>query len=262
VLGLLAFIATLIVVLSKVITPPDDPAPALASTPLKTGVVIGSPERNSIYSAAALTGACPAPRADAPDTRLRFLNALTDCMDRSWPQPFEANGLPYRPPSRVFWTTPGRGPCGDYPGDAAAYYCPANEGIYLGVEEGEPSIVVAALLAHEYGHHVQEIAGIADATWQQANATSDKSVIATISRRAELQADCFAGVWFTAVHDSLPVTADNWKIVLEDFSNRGDSGAERTHGTGEHTAAWLNGGFLGGRPGHCNTWTAPAADVA
>ncbi|MFC4530957.1 neutral zinc metallopeptidase [Sphaerisporangium dianthi] len=267
-LGLLALAVTLGIVLSTVLQAPSPgPAPALTSTPLPAGAVTwGSLERNLVYAADVPVDHCPAPPADDTRSRLVLFNALTDCMGRSWRAALRTAGVHLAEPTRVFWTRPGRGACGDYPGDAAAFYCPANQGIYLGAVDDEHWMVLSAILAHEYGHHVQEVTGIMDAEAEKEYGTTGDAVIAALSRRLELQADCFAGVWFSAVRRSLPVTGKDWGIVLEDAALRGDEEDDevrlRTHGTGEHVAAWLNGGFRGGRPGHCDTWAAPAADVA
>ncbi|MEV4176270.1 neutral zinc metallopeptidase [Nonomuraea sp. NPDC049709] len=257
-IGFIALAATLGLVLGQ-LAAGRPPAPALSSTPLPgADAVTGSLERNPIYTASPLTGECRAPDAARP----AFLHAMADCMDRSWRALQATSGLSSGLPTRVFWSEPGRGACGDYPEpDAAAFYCPVNNGIYLGVDEEENAMVLTAILAHEYGHHVQHNAGIGDAAAEREVSTPDEGTTLAISRRYELQADCFAGVWFAAVRDSLPVSAEDWQEVLADFARRGDTGDERTHGTGQHGAAWLNGGFRGGRPGHCNTWTAPAADV-
>ncbi|MFC6083265.1 neutral zinc metallopeptidase [Sphaerisporangium aureirubrum] len=262
VLGFLAVVVTVILVGGALASPEDSPAPALSSVPQATGTVDRSSlERNPIYRARPLTATCRAPEADDTETRLALLNTMADCMDAAWHPAFTARALSFQLPTRIFWTEPGRGPCGDYPGDAAAYYCWANHGIYLGAADDEHRMVLTAILAHEYGHHVQEISGLSDAAVDRMYHATSKDAVNAVSRRVELQADCFAGVWFGAARRSLPVTPDDWRLILDDFARRGDDDDDRTHGTGEHGAAWLNGGYLGRTPGHCVTWAAPAADV-
>lgn len=260
----LVAVALLIVVVGQYVFFPAPAGPSvLSSSPLSSyyDAVQGSTDRNPLYATGKLQGDCPAPEADDTRSRPDFFDTVADCMDRSWHAPFASLGMDFSPPVRVFWTKPGRGPCGDYPGPWAAYYCRGNHGIYFPRADDGDRTILTAVLAHEYGHHVQETAGIFEAARNASG--SDEAAVLLTSRRSELQAYCFAGVWFAAVRRSFPVSPEDWEAVLMDTVKRGDPDHEgrRTHGKGENGAAWMNGGFVGGKPGHCNTWTAPAAEV-
>src|SRR4051812_7298242 len=85
---------------------------------------------NKLYRTGALTPVnCRAPHITAAGTESmrRFMEVLTGCLDASWQRQFVKAGLRYSAPTRVFWSEPGRSPCGSYPQPgAAAFYCPAN----------------------------------------------------------------------------------------------------------------------------------------
>lgn len=205
-----------------------------------------------------------------------FLGTTTNCLDRSWSTAFSRAGLRFSPPQRVFWTTPGRSPCGDYPAPGvAAFYCSLNNAIYIGVGGHAQrsagnlpvlyNVAYARNLAHEYAHHVQEESGIlAYSRARRLSVTSaeDRNVI---TRRSELQAQCFAGVFMASVRQTFPVTTGQWRVALRDSYGRGDDRSDpdsRDHGSNGHYAGWLNLGYTRASTAVCNTWTAPAARVS
>lgn len=205
-----------------------------------------------------------------------FLNSTTNCLDRSWSTAFSRAGLRFSPPQRVFWRTPGRSPCGDYPAPgAAAFYCTLNNAIYIGVGGHAQrsagnlpvayNVTYARNLAHEYAHHVQERSGILAESREQRVSASSIEERNAVTRRSELQAQCFAGVFMAAVRPTFPVTTQQWRVTLRDSYGRGDdpsSPGTRDHGSGGHYAGWLNLGFTRATMRSCNTWTAPPSQVS
>jgi predicted metalloprotease len=204
-----------------------------------------------------------------PSSFAAFLNATTNCLDRTWSAAFRAAGLPFSAPTRVFWTTPGRSPCGDYPAPgAAAFYCPVNHAMYIGVTHAQRAagglpvrynVAYAREVAHEYGHHVQDEAGILAYSVEARTRAGTLDERNAVTRRGELQAQCLAGAFMASVRPSFPVTSEQWRIALRDSYGRGDDPAEpdnRDHGSRRHYAAWLNVSFIRGTPGVCDTWTA------
>jgi predicted metalloprotease len=204
-----------------------------------------------------------------PSSFAVFLNATTNCLDRTWSTAFRQAGIPFSPPVRVFWTTPGRSPCGDYPAPgAAAFYCPSNHAMYIGVTHtqqaagGLPArynVAYAREVAHEYGHHVQDEAGILGYSREARTRAATIEERNAITRRSELQAQCLAGTFMAAVRPSFPVTSGQWQIALRDSYGRGDDPMDpenRDHGSRRHYAAWLNFAFTRGTTSVCDTWTA------
>ncbi len=204
-----------------------------------------------------------------------FLDTLSDCLDTAWQRQFGKAGLRgFTPPQRVFWTTPGSSPCGSYPAPgAAAFYCPSNDTMYVGLTNvvdtagGEPVshyAVYARVIAHEYGHHVQEDAGILEYghTLMASGGTASRS---EASRRIELQAQCFAGAFLSAERDTLPMTAAQYHALMADVLARGDdpdSADGHDHGSGKHYAGWVARGYRDRVLSACDTWTAPASAVS
>jgi predicted metalloprotease len=232
---------------------------------------------NKLYSTGALTPVvCRAPRitAGSDESMRRFMDVLTGCLDASWQRQFAKGDLRFTPPVRVFWSEPGRSPCGSYPQPgAAAFYCPANNAMYVGLAHivetagNEPVsnyAVYARVITHEYSHHVQEEAGILAYGHEQIDQRS-VAVRTDASRRIELQAQCFAGVFLGAERSTLPMTADQYLAMITDVRGRGDDdqpAGERDHGSSRHYAGWVERGFRNRVLSACNTWTAPASTVS
>jgi predicted metalloprotease len=231
-----------------------------------------------LYHSGALTSlGCRLPRIAAHDegSMLGFLDTLSDCLDESWTRQFAKAGVGgFSPPQRVFWTTPGSSPCGSYPAPgAAAFYCPSNDTMYVGLTNvvdtagGEPVshyAVYARVIAHEYGHHVQEDAGILE-YGHALMASGGLGARAEASRRIELQAQCFAGVFLSAERRTLPMTSAQYRALIADVRARGDDPRSATghdHGSGQHYAGWVQRGYHQRVLSSCDTWTAPPADVS
>ncbi|RAY11345.1 hypothetical protein DPM19_30440 [Actinomadura craniellae] len=231
---------------------------------------------NRLYRSGELTPiGCRAPRIVPGDnaSMRHFMETLTKCLDESWSRQFDKADVDFAPPQRIFWTGSGRSPCGSYPNPgAAAFYCPANRTMYVGVEHiiaasGDEPVgnyaVYARVLAHEYGHHVQDRAGIL-AYGHQEMERPDAQARNDASRRIELQAQCFAGVFLGAERGTLPMTTAQYQALMVDVQGRGDDSLppeRRDHGSGRNYAGWVDAGFRERTLAVCNTWTAPATDV-
>ncbi|HEX2313092.1 MAG TPA: neutral zinc metallopeptidase, partial [Thermomonospora sp.] len=232
--------------------------------------------RSPLYRTGRLTPVnCRLPRIRAGDdgSMHRFMETLSRCLDQSWGRQFGKADMTFEPPKRVFWNAPGRGPCGSFPSPgAAAFYCPGNNTMYVGLRHivetsgGEPVsnyAVYARVLAHEYAHHVQERAGIL-AYGQQRMDTASGLARAEASRRIELQAQCFAGVFLGAERRTLPMTRAQYVAMMIDVRGRGDErqpAHERDHGSGRNYAGWVEKGYRDLVVGACDTWTVPASAV-
>jgi predicted metalloprotease len=124
-------------------------------------------------------------------------------LDQTWAPLFERAGIPFRQPKLVFYSQQGRSGCGAAQSAMGPFYCPADEGIYLDTTfydqldrqlgAGPGDFVRHYVIAHEYGHHVQALTGVADQirSAQQQNPGSANRLQVLM----ELQADCYAGVW-------------------------------------------------------------------
>ncbi|GAB3206870.1 hypothetical protein SAMN02745673_01215 [Marinactinospora thermotolerans DSM 45154] len=210
---------------------------------------------------------CPAPELDPDDAASMetFLHTVTDCLDEAWTAQFGDSRMPFEPPNRIYWYTSGQSPCGTYPVEgAAAFYCQANKGLYLGVEDivdnsadSRRPAAYTFLLSHEYAHHVQGEAGILDHFHAVRGAADTEAERDAWTRRSELQANCLGGVFLGTVDDSFPLGAREQAHILEDAELRGDYGAAgRTHGSPDNGRMWTAHGMDRRDPAACNTWEA------
>lgn len=201
-----------------------------------------------------------------------FFTAATQCLNEAWGPFLEYYHLPFVAPTLHFPAeTSFQTACGTISVSVAtaAYYCDNNLYVpYRGLQidqYGDDPGVYLALIAHEYGHHVQEVAGIMDAVWQQIYQDGQVSPTGLdLSRRKELQAQCFSGMFLGAVVDrGGSITRDMYVKAWRDQDTRGDNtSGSHDHGTNAHYAAWWRVGAQYNRIAKCNTFAAPNSDVS
>jgi uncharacterized protein len=200
-----------------------------------------------------------------PETIDVFMTRVLGDVDRYWTRTFAAAGLPEPrvgfdpvPPGALLRTA-----CGTLAGDSAAFYCPGDDTIYVaqrfaadlyrGVARGLPGeragygraagdFAVAYVLAHEYGHNLQQELGTFD------------NGIGRSARPFELQADCLAGTWAYSVYEQGLLEpgdleeATNAALAVGDF----DVGNAQHHGTPQERRDALLTGYRSGEPARCN----------
>nr|WP_325703744.1 neutral zinc metallopeptidase [Amycolatopsis sp.] len=201
-----------------------------------------------------------------------FFTAAEQCLNDAWGPFLEYYHLPFSPPSLHFPNGASfQTACGTIGVGVAtaAYYCDNNlyvpyKGLQIDQYGNNPGVYLA-LFAHEYGHHVQEVAGIMDAVWQQIyQVGEDTPAGLDLSRRKELQAQCFSGMFLGAVVDrGGSVTRDMYAKAWRDQDTRGDNtSGSHDHGTNANYAAWWRKGAQNNRIAQCNTFAAPASEVS
>ncbi|WP_157556328.1 neutral zinc metallopeptidase [Herbidospora yilanensis] len=217
---------------------------------------------NPLYKTKFGTVNCGAgsPRAGSRASYRAYLIKVNTCLATAWRKSFAQAGKKFRAPKMVVVNTRGNTSCGKFPARFVGYYCYNSETLYIylwntPVKNGY-GLWGAELLAHEYGHHIQGLAGIRAYSLQvPGNETS---------RRLELQAQCFAGAFLRSVSGSLPGIAQNMDYEFDWYrKNGGDkAGAPPDHGSGPNNAYWLKRGWSTASPGSCNTWSATRSRVA
>ncbi|SIO91329.1 neutral zinc metallopeptidase [Nocardiopsis sp. JB363] len=208
---------------------------------------------------------CSPPTLDQEDPRSVevFVHAIADCLDTAWAAYFDEAGLPFSSPNRIYWHDEGHSPCGPFPsGGTAAFYCQANQGLYLGVKDivaasasSEEPEAYTFLLSHEYGHHVQGQSRML-AEFHALRANADDETADELTRRNELQANCLGGVFVGSAEESLGYQERERENILDDVVRRSDHAGTGTHGSTENGRLWTAHGLDRMDPAACNTWEA------
>ncbi|GGL26493.1 neutral zinc metallopeptidase [Planomonospora parontospora] len=223
---------------------------------------------NPLYDSGRLPSvACPAGKikAGSAASYRTFMTRVSRCLGTAWGIQFGKAGLDFTPPKLRFATSRVSSPCGKWPAGAGGYYCSSNRTVYIGLTRAALKNPYgpnhAQFMAHEYAHHVQQLAGIlpyySRAVWR-----ARASARLALSRRLELQADCLAAAFLRGAADDLQVTPEHWEAMLEWTARNGHkSWPKNDHGRGSSQAYWMKRGFERGTPGACNTFTAPRSVV-
>ncbi|GAA2967956.1 neutral zinc metallopeptidase [Actinokineospora diospyrosa] len=211
---------------------------------------------------AATSCALPALGTTAAELELFYKEALA-CLDRAWKPALDAAGKPVVTAKLSISDNP-KPKCGFSPTaeEALAFYCNRDRTIYMPRKRlmdaaGDSAPFHLAVLAHEYGHHMQALAGILSASAMQENAAEDEEAM-RMSRRTELQANCFGGLFLDAAERGGSLKADFVAEAVESFGNTLSSDS---HGSQRNQAAWAKRGKDGGKTSSCDTWSATALDV-
>ncbi|MGK8468184.1 neutral zinc metallopeptidase [Nocardia cyriacigeorgica] len=202
-----------------------------------------------------------------------FFDAASDCLGRMWSNLLAYENLPFSPPTVNVTATMAEAtsPCtGGVSGNWAAYYCSANKAIYMPMEafmryeDPYDSVTFLAVFAHEYAHHVEFLTGImGKAHDDRYDAGLQSPVGLEISRRLELNAQCFGGMFIGSSAFVGTISGADAEAVVQDNYGRGDkAGDMRDHGSKQNYGAWYEHGYRNNRAQMCNTWAAPSDAVA
>ncbi|MEV4318559.1 neutral zinc metallopeptidase [Actinocrispum sp. NPDC049592] len=222
------------------------------------------------------TYTCNLPRWKSdPASAKAFFTAALPCFEAEWVPVLQRANLPYARPNLAFpsgknWSSA----CGTVTdADAPAFYCSSDSTLYIPFAGLHTEYVGAhpgsylALFAHEFGHHIQALSGSLRAAHQaEYDAGPDSAQGLEISRRVELQAQCFGGMWFAGAWNGKGSIDDNIvREMLKDGYDRGDENAKdgrRDHGQKKNFGAWQEQGYTKNRTFQCNTYLAPPNSVS
>lgn len=219
----------------------------------------------------------PAAKPPADDTQARFVSQVLRSTEVVWADTFRQAGKTYQNPKLTLYR--GSHPTGCGQGQAAMgpFYCPADAHVYLDMgffdtmrsRLGAPGqFAQAYVIAHEVGHHVQNLLGISDKV-ESARLRGSGAQGNAMSVRLELQADCFAGVWAkrSQAEQGWRLEQGDIETALNAASQIGDDTLQRksqgqvvpesfTHGTSAQRVGWFKRGFESGQVDNCNTFEA------
>ncbi|MDP9862337.1 MULTISPECIES: neutral zinc metallopeptidase [Streptosporangium] len=261
---------------SRSTEPTSSAEPTSDTVPTGRQTLNTSLKNNTLYRTGGLPRVnCPvgSPSVRSGSQLKALIMRTSTCLDRGWSQIMRAQGLSWQRPGYAIASVRGRGACGDYPsaGSNVPYYCPRNLTIYASTtalvkEYGDITDwhgTIVSMMAHEYGHHVQQMSGLSDSWWEQTSRSSSQSGRLALSRRFELQATCFGAMFMRSVSASYPVTPARRNTLYYFYSRVGDwPGHPRDHGSPANNNRWFRQGYEKNKTFQCNTWLAPASTTS
>jgi predicted metalloprotease len=212
----------------------------------------------------------PAPQNDEMRA---FAASVLGSTEDAWSDIFRRNGASYRKPKLVLYEDAVRSACGTTGSSSGPFYCPGDEKLYLDLAffrelknefRAPGDFAQAYVIAHEVGHHVQNLLGTMDKV-SQAQGRSGQTQANQYSVRLELQADCYAGIWAKYAQAKGLVETGDIEEALKAASAVGDDQIQRraqgyvvpesfTHGSARERMSWFSRGFQSGDMGQCNTF--------
>ena len=209
--------------------------------------------------------------APSGDPAAEFVAVVLGDTEETWNRIFQSQGRNYQEPVLVLFEGTVRSACGGASSASGPFYCPADQKVYLDLSFfreldqrfGAPGDFAAAyVVAHEVGHHVQNLLGINRQVQQAQQGQSSRAGANQLSVALELQADCLAGVWGHHAQRKQLLDAGDVDEGLAAAAAIGDDRLTKgrvspesfTHGTSEQRARWLRQGLSSGDINSCDTF--------
>ena len=206
------------------------------------------------------------------ENEVLFVSFVLDDADSTWANVLSRYNHPYEPPKLVLFRNSTQSGCGFAQSAMGPFYCPLDQKIYIDLgfyDElktrfgADGDFAQAYVLAHEFGHHIQHLAGT-DARVRQAQG-SDPGSANQLSIRMELQADCYAGIWANSTQKRDILSAGDVDEAMSAASAVGDDRIQQqsgqrvnvdafTHGSAQQRMEWFGRGFQSGDLKSCDTF--------
>ena len=207
------------------------------------------------------------------DNEVKFVTFVLNDVQDTWQKTFAAMGKPYRHAKLVLFRNGIRSGCGYAQTEMGPFYCPADEKVYIdlgfykelkdrfGATGGD--FAQAYVIAHEFGHHVQNLLGISGKVEQEQQQNPDE--VKPLSVKLELQADCLAGVWGHSTQQRNILDPGDVDDAMNAASAVGDDRIQKettgqvnpetwTHGSAAQRSHWFKTGFDSGKIESCDTF--------
>ncbi len=216
----------------------------------------------------------PAHKPPANDETARFVSQVLASTEDVWTEAFRQNGRQYETPKLVLFTGSTPTACGTGQSAMGPFYCPGDHKVYIDLAfyrelkdrfQAPGEFAQAYVVAHEVGHHVQNLLGIANKV-HEAQQRTGRAEANALSVRMELQADCLAGVWGKRTDTMKQVLEPgDLEAALTAASAIGDDRLQQqaqgrivpesfTHGSSAQRVRWFKRGFESGDMNLCNTF--------
>ena len=223
--------------------------------------------------------AAPVQRSAAEEELVDFISFVLDDVQDTWSEEFKRMGRDYQRARLVLFTDAVRSGCGAAESAMGPFYCPADRKVYIDLgfyqdlkaRFGAPGdFAQAYVLAHEIGHHVQNLLGISGTV--QSSQRDHPERAAALSVRLELQADCLAGVWASSTAHRDLLEAGDVEEAMGAAAAVGDDRIQKqaqgrvtpetwTHGSSKQRMDWFRRG-MAGRVQECDTFRVAGTDGA
>lgn len=211
----------------------------------------------------------------ANDPDAKFVAKVLASTEDTWGKIFQASGQQYPAPKLVLFSGQTPTACGSGQAAAGPFYCPGDQKVYIDLSfyqemkdrfHAPGDFAQAYVIAHEIGHHIQNLQGISDKVQQARQSARNEAESNAYSVRLELQADCYAGVW--AMHadgENRILEAGDVEEAMTAAAAIGDDALQKqaqgyavpdsfTHGTSQQRMHWFNQGLNTGDIKKCDTF--------
>ncbi|AKJ42916.1 Predicted metalloprotease [Pragia fontium] len=205
----------------------------------------------------------------------KFTSVILASTEDTWSAIFKKEGSVYQDPKLVLYRGATRTGCGTGQSVMGPFYCPLDKTVYIDLSfyqdmetklKAGGDFAEAYVVAHEVGHHVQNLMGIGDKVRAMQQKARSQAEVNQLSVKQELQADCFAGVWGYSMNKQNVLEMGDMEEALNAARAIGDDRLQKqnsgrvipdsfTHGTSEQRYSWFKRGFDSGDFRQCDTFS-------
>jgi len=218
----------------------------------------------------------PSQRSGGEDEMRQFVARVLGSTERTWTKIFEAGGRTYEKPTLVLFSDAVQSACGFAQAASGPFYCGPDHKVYIDLSfyrdlrqrfQAPGDFAQAYVIAHEVGHHVQNLLGIMNKVQASQSRATNENQANALSVRLELQADCLAGIWANSAHrDRNILEQGDVEEGLNAAAQIGDDRMQKrarghvvpegfTHGSAEQRVQWFRRGLESGELKQCDTFS-------